>query len=127
MSNPNPPANKNQPDRATVERIVLEESAAACAHRMEVLSMARLPNAIKARRAAFTRILRETGCSVEGLAQVWGCWPGSITAAIGADAAAQPDPDPAYVRVTGLRLTSPDAPSVAAAMASFNHIDGRRS
>lgn len=82
MSNPNPPANKNHPPRAVVERIAGEEAYETLVSLGAVLGMSRDGRAAAARRRAFRRILRETGCSVEGLAHVWGCHPNSITSAL---------------------------------------------
>lgn len=78
----NPPVNKNQPDRATVERIAAEEAREATCSIDAVLGMSRQGRAVRARRMAFNRILRETGCSVDGLAEVWGCYAYSIRATI---------------------------------------------
>jgi hypothetical protein len=86
MANPNEPANKNHPDRAFVEKVAREEAAAAAAGLDAVLHMSRAGNATSARHhKAFRRIIRETGCSVEGLAEVWGCYAESIKHALRTD------------------------------------------
>lgn len=84
MSNPNPPVNRNWPDRAVVERIAAEEATAAQVALSLVVGMSREPKAIRARQRAMVRVLKETGCSIDGLASVWGCYPESVRIALGA-------------------------------------------
>ena len=72
----------NRPPHDVVERIATEEAAEAGARLGDVLSMRLDGRAKLARRRAWKRILRETGCSVSGLADVWGCDRQAIEKAI---------------------------------------------
>ena len=89
MSNRNSPINKNHPDRHAVARIAAEEAAAADVKVELVTGMNRSPRAVEARYRAWRRIKRETNCSVEGLAAVWGCYSESVRYAL---AAREPEP-----------------------------------
>lgn len=62
-----------KPDRALVLRVAEEESAATGAKLANVLGMATDGYSKLARRRAMVRIVRETGCTLGGLAVVWGC------------------------------------------------------
>lgn len=84
MSNHNAPVNKAHPDRRTVARIAAEEATAAGVAPCDVTGMGRSPKVWEARCRAWRRILRETRCSVDGLAAVWGCHSQSIRHALAA-------------------------------------------
>lgn len=61
------------PAREDVERIALEAAQEAGESLVAVLGVTyRLP-ARKARQRAWLRILDETGCTILGLSEVWGC------------------------------------------------------
>ena len=72
----------NRPPHDVVERIAAEEAAEAGTRLGDVLSMRLYGRAKQARTRAWKRILRETGCSVSGLADVWGCDRQAIEKAI---------------------------------------------
>lgn len=61
------------PDAAVVERIAQEEADKVGVPVIQVLAMHRRKLAVIARANAYRRILRETGCSLRGLAAAWGC------------------------------------------------------
>jgi hypothetical protein len=82
VTNHNSPSNKNRPERALVERVAKEEALAAHIAPLAVLGMSRDGRAVRARRLAWRRILRETGCSIMGLAEIWGCYDNSIRVAL---------------------------------------------
>lgn len=112
----------NRPDRTLVERIAREEAAAAGVSFTSVLE-ARSALAVCARRRALRRIKRETGCSLFGLAAVFGCDHGAVL-----DALREPDgpPPPTLLAPpTGFRTPFDLArrPSVAAALACLSDID----
>lgn len=66
----NPP---RRPDRGVVKRVA---SAVAVEHGValeKITLMDQAPAAVAARRECYRRVLDQTGCSVKGLAHVWGC------------------------------------------------------
>ena len=60
------------PDRAQVQRIINDVAAAYSVSGHSVACGGRGPRVVEARHAAIVRILRETGCSEQGLATSWG-------------------------------------------------------
>lgn len=72
---------KRRPDRATVFRIIGEEAARLGAPEVAVINCGQTAAVIAARRSAICRIIRETGCSSVGLAEVWGCDRATIKSA----------------------------------------------
>lgn len=67
-----------KPSPNTIRAIASDEAARAGILLSEIMSpyMARLYS--RPRKRAFVRIIRETGCTPYGLAQVWGCDPQSV-------------------------------------------------
>lgn len=72
----------SRPPKAVVLKIATQEAEAIGASTSDVLSMSRKAKAHRARLTAWRRILAETGCTVGGLAAVWGCDRQAIRAAI---------------------------------------------
>lgn len=69
-----PRGSGRRPDRATVERVI---AAAQVGHIPDVVTSRDRLSTVK-RRSAWAQILAETGCSVAGLADVWGCYRQAI-------------------------------------------------
>lgn len=63
-----PRGSGRRPDRAVVERVIGELERGG-----KSILAARDRNSTRLRRQAWAQILAETGCSVAGLADVWGC------------------------------------------------------
>ncbi len=80
---------KNHPDQARVVQIATEEAAREGVTFAEVMGPGLQRAPVRARKAAWLRILRETGCSMTGLAKVWGCGHYSILRVVQADRAAR--------------------------------------
>lgn len=62
-----------RPDRTVVERVA---GAIAVEYGVEVVAlfgMDQKPAAVAARRECYRRVIELTGCSMKGLAKVWGC------------------------------------------------------
>lgn len=62
----------NPPERAFVERVVMGLAVERELSASAVLAGRRRED-ISARHEAWRRILRQSGCSINGLAEVWGC------------------------------------------------------
>lgn len=102
-----------RPDRQTVRLIAEQEAREAHTDVGAMLSMSRASYAALARRRAWIRILRETECSVSGLADVWGCDRQAIHKAI-----SKPSPvaSHGYDATTVSRLASCHGPDRARAI-----------
>lgn len=62
-----------RPDRGVVERVAVAVATEHGVDLEKITLMAQTPAAVAARRECYRRVLDQTGCSVKGLAYVWGC------------------------------------------------------
>lgn len=72
----------NRPERADVERIIRSVARRAGVPWPNLMHVQHDREVVALRERAWLRILRETGCSITGLADVWGCDRKSIQRAI---------------------------------------------
>lgn len=68
----------NKPDPDVVHRIIADVSAETSVSRNDILGLYGKRPALAARVECWNRIIKETGCSVYGLAMAWGCEPQGI-------------------------------------------------
>lgn len=61
------------PSRETVERVAAAVAVSAGLSLADVVGASRKRPHARARRDAIRQIISETGCSIKGLARVWGC------------------------------------------------------
>lgn len=95
-----------RPDRDIVRRIVCEDADRARVGESALWELRKWPTARKAQRRAMVRVLEETGCSAQGLADVWGCDVQAVYRAYREPkVAATPPPKPLYDPRTLERLT----------------------
>lgn len=80
-------AHARHPDRAVVELVASAVAAERGVDAVAILAMSRDADAISARRETYRRIIDQTGCSMQGLAKVWGCDHQSVRRALMARAA----------------------------------------
>lgn len=71
-----------KPNRSDVERVIREEATACLIEWSAVAGRSLDGRAISARHKAIRRILRETGCSENGLAEVWGLSTNTVRHAV---------------------------------------------
>ncbi len=67
------PVNYNRPDPETVWRIIESVAGEYGLAVADVHGASHAKPKLKARKEAWRRIIRQTGCSMNGLATVWGC------------------------------------------------------
>ena len=72
----------NRPERTDVERIIRSVARSAGVPWPNLIHITHDRETVRLRARAFVRIMRETGCSISGLAQVWGCDRKSIQRAV---------------------------------------------
>lgn len=93
------------PDRALVERVIREEASSALISADAVIGRSLDGRAVSARAKAIRRILRETGCSEMGLANVWGISNSTVRQAVRFGKYFGPPATGAYDVETAERLT----------------------
>ncbi len=72
----------NRPERAVVERVIRSVARSAGVPWANLIHVMHDRELVALRERAWLRIMRETGCSVTGLAEVWGCDRKSVQRAI---------------------------------------------
>ena len=76
------PNERRWPTREDIERVVGEVSIEYGVTPVVIIGASHSAKACRARRAAWHRVLIETGCTILGLARVWGCERRSIQRAL---------------------------------------------